>query len=302
MGDNISSKVSSNQNSNIRKKQLIVFTDLDGTLLDHDTYSFAAANDTLIKLEHLNIPVIPNTSKTYEELIELTKALQLTTPFIIENGAAVYIPKNYFLQQPDNTVIEGDYWVRHFSLPKAHWLTLLNKIKPEFEGLFEHFSAMMPERICEVTGLTLEGAKRAANRGFSEPVLWQGSDEERRNFIEALIEHKAEPLQGGRFIHVSGKCNKGIALMWLMSEFIKQDNEQVTGAINTEKSNEFISVALGDSHNDIAMLEQADIAVRIASSVQALPKLARKNAVYDSTGFGPEGWSECMELILTRYL
>ena len=48
--------------------RLIVFTDLDGTLLDHDDYSFEAARPALAKLETLNIPVILTTSKTATEV------------------------------------------------------------------------------------------------------------------------------------------------------------------------------------------------------------------------------------------
>ena len=40
----------------------LVFTDLDGTLLDHETYSFEAARTTLERLEELSVPVVFNTA------------------------------------------------------------------------------------------------------------------------------------------------------------------------------------------------------------------------------------------------
>ena len=70
-------------------KNVLIFSDLDGTLLDHHTYSFAPALSMLQKLRSANIPVIPNTSKTFAELTELTQQIGLDGPFIVENGAAV---------------------------------------------------------------------------------------------------------------------------------------------------------------------------------------------------------------------
>ena len=53
------------------KLPMLVFTDLDGTLLDHNTYSFSPALAAINKLKSLNIPIIPVTSKTLSELMTL---------------------------------------------------------------------------------------------------------------------------------------------------------------------------------------------------------------------------------------
>ncbi len=78
----------------------LIFTDMDGTLLDHHTYSFEAAKPTLTSLAERNIPVIPTTSKTFVELLELRETIGLTGPFIVENGAAAYIPHGFFAKKP----------------------------------------------------------------------------------------------------------------------------------------------------------------------------------------------------------
>ena len=95
-------------NSNPRSSSLrsIIFTDLDGSLLSHDDYNFEAAKECLDKLEADNVPVICATSKTFAELLELRQALNNRHPFIVENGAAVYIPKDYFKNLPaDNSAV-----------------------------------------------------------------------------------------------------------------------------------------------------------------------------------------------------
>lgn len=72
--------------------QWLVFTDLDGTLLNHHNYSVEAALPCIQKLHQLDIPVIFNTSKTFHESVELQKLLQINAPFIVENGSSIYIP------------------------------------------------------------------------------------------------------------------------------------------------------------------------------------------------------------------
>jgi len=76
--------------------RLIVFSDLDGTLLDHETYQFDAAQPALDLLKQHGIPLILNSSKTRAEITAIRDQLQNTAPFIIENGAAVIIPPGWF--------------------------------------------------------------------------------------------------------------------------------------------------------------------------------------------------------------
>ena len=264
----------------------LIFTDMYGTLLDHHTYSFEAAKPTLTSLAERNIPVIPTTSKTFVELLELRETIGLTGPFIVENGAAAYIPHGFFAKKPAGTVWQDGFWCKSFTSSKMYWLKLLEKVKPDFAGEFTHFSEMSNEDICEATGLSPAEAALAAQRQFGEPVLWQGTEERKEAFIRSVTDRGAYPLEGGRFIHISGDCNKGAALQWFVEEFIRQHDEPVT------------SIALGDGKNDIAMLEAADIAVRIASPSHQPPTLKKEENVYTSTLHGPQGWTE----VLTRLL
>ncbi|MEO0354349.1 MAG: HAD hydrolase family protein, partial [Cyanobacteria bacterium P01_A01_bin.3] len=73
-------------------KKLLVFTDLDATLVDHQTYSYEAALPAIARLKQLDYPIIFNSSKTIAEQQHLRAELDIQTPFIVENGAAVVIP------------------------------------------------------------------------------------------------------------------------------------------------------------------------------------------------------------------
>jgi mannosyl-3-phosphoglycerate phosphatase len=265
----------------------VIFTDMDGTLLDHHTYSYAPAAPTLRKLSQRQIAVIPTTSKTFSEMVELREQIGLNGPFIIENGAAAYIPHGFFQQKPAGTVWQDGFWCKSFISSKGYWLKLIELIKSDFAGEFTHFYEMSIQDIQNATGLTAQEAERAAQRQFGEPVLWLGSDERKQEFIRAVKERGASPLEGGRFIHISGDCSKGKALLWMCEEIARQTASQIT------------SIALGDGKNDIAMMEAADIAVRIASPTHELPTLKKQKNVYSSTLFGPEGWTEVLSKLLS---
>ncbi len=89
--------------------QRLIFTDLDGTLLDHDNYSYEPAANLLEKLNNIGIPVIPTTSKTRSEVLPLRRAINNEHPFITENGAGIYIPKDYFSFVCDSWIDKGTF-------------------------------------------------------------------------------------------------------------------------------------------------------------------------------------------------
>jgi mannosyl-3-phosphoglycerate phosphatase len=68
----------------------IVFTDLDGKLLDHDTYSFEAAMPALAHLRRLQARVVLLSSKTLQEVLFWRTKIISNHPFAVENGGAVF--------------------------------------------------------------------------------------------------------------------------------------------------------------------------------------------------------------------
>lgn len=268
----------------------LIFTDLDGTLLDHEDYSFEPALQVIHYLKKNNIPIIPNTSKTKAELVELRKELEIVDPFIVENGAAVYLPKTVFQGMENECSCSGAYWCRTFARPRSHWLSVLEQQRQLLPGAFSGFSSMTPEEISKCTGLGIEKALLAATREFGEPLRWHGSDEEKETFVRQIEEEGGTVLQGGRFLHVGDKVNKGVAMQWLKG-FYQQS------ATNSGRG-DFTTIALGDSHNDIDMLECADYAVVIRSPVHGPPPLRRKRRLLFTERTGPAGWAAALKELL----
>ncbi len=64
----------------------VVVSDLDGTLLHRETYSFDEALPGIASLKERAIPVILVSSKTRAEIEPIREALGLEDPFVVENG------------------------------------------------------------------------------------------------------------------------------------------------------------------------------------------------------------------------
>lgn len=99
--------------SSPKDRRIVVFTDLDGTLLDHATYRFDAALPALRLLKARQIPLVVCSSKTASEIEALRNRLRLSHPFISENGGAIFVPRGYFQhafahakETPEYAVIE----------------------------------------------------------------------------------------------------------------------------------------------------------------------------------------------------
>jgi mannosyl-3-phosphoglycerate phosphatase len=178
---------------------LIVFTDLDGTLLDHETYSFAAAQNALIELAKKKYPLVLASSKTSCEMKLLAQNLPMRVPaLIVENGAGV-------VWTDENRPLAA----RHDAL-----MTRLNALPATLRSSFEGFSDWGTQGVARETGLPPDQAALAARREFSEPGLWRGDDAGRVAFLAALAEAGITARQGGRFLTLSFGAGKAERMSW----------------------------------------------------------------------------------------
>ena len=265
-------------------KKLIVFTDLDGTLLDHYDYSWQDAKPALDQLQHHNCPIIINSSKTRSEIEWLRNAMGNTDPFIVENGSAVFIPDQYFAAQ------SGDLTIKRFGPPREEILEILARLRAEYNYEFIGFNDMSADQVAEVTGLNLEDAAKAKERDATEPLLWNDTEIRLHAFISRLEASGYTVVSGGRFYHVMGTVSKADSIAWLMNAYQNQYPDH-----------ELLSVGLGDSNNDVPMLEAVDIPVLVAG-VHGKKIHVKRNELIRTTALGPKGWNQAMQELIAEYL
>lgn len=227
--------------------QALVFTDLDGTLLDHDGYDWKPAASALRELAARSIPVVIVTSKTRPEVESLLLEMALETPFIVENGAAVFFPGRWAgWAGPGAPTRDGcralvlgvDYpVVRHF----------LESLPAELGA--RGFGDWSVEEVARRTGLPLERAALAKRRDFTEPFVLD--DPDRLPEVERLARAAGLRItRGGRFLHLMGAGqDKGRAV------------ELVIERVSERLGHPVATVGLGDSPNDLPMLQRVDVPV-----------------------------------------
>jgi len=271
--------------TNKKPVQWLVITDLDGTLLNHHDYATDMAIPAIKKLQSLNIPIIFNTSKTFSESVSLQEKLNIQAPFIVENGSCIYIPKNLYagINLNKNYQTRDEYREIVLGMTHVKISDILNHIDTP-DACYQLLSACNAEEAASLTGLNLSQAKQATSREFSEPLIWKAGKKELTLFKEQLKKHKLNTLQGGRFLHVLGNCDKGIA-----SNKLKEILSTPDIHIKT--------IILGDSENDAAMLKESDISI-IVNSPSNHQLLNTLIPTIHSTKDAPEGWAESIYMAL----
>ena len=152
-------------------KRLLVFTDLDGTLLDHHDYSWDEAIPALEALENNFCPVVINSSKTAAEIAKLRQQIHIRHPFVSENGSVVSIPVDYF-SPPDGAVNASSELETHiFSRPYKVVIDVLDDIQHTHHFAFNGFNDMSANELASECGLTKQQAYEAKQRDASEPIL-----------------------------------------------------------------------------------------------------------------------------------
>ena len=264
--------------------------DLDGTLLDHHTYAFHAALETIKGLKDRGIPIIPCTSKTRPETVSLMQAMGIDGPMSIENGAAIWVPQDWGLERPVGSASDADAWCHSFGPSRSMIRRQLAILSIEWGNRYQSLCDLSDKQVAAVTGLDLDGAARAKQREHCETLIWLGTPADRKTFAQQVETLDMRCLQGGRFVHVLTSGGKAEAVSWLHHK-ICRERPGFDGAI---------SLSAGDAENDVEMLEVTDLALLVRSPVNEPPTVRRQGGLVISDTEGPAGWAEGIEALIER--
>lgn len=266
---------------------ILVFTDMDGCLLDHHTYEWEPARPAIETLKRLHVPLVLTTSKTRAEVEYWQRVIGLHEPAIVENGGAILIPAGSLPRLPPEAELlpHGKAAVWRFGWPHAQVVRALHRAGAESQCDVRGFSDMTLEEIAAHCNMPVEQAALASQREYSEPFLVLSPRRESA-LLQAFMVHGLKMTRGGRFHHAQRHPGKGDAAARLL-EWLAGEQIQVT------------SIGLGDGLNDEGFLRLVDYPVILESAHagelhRLLPKAQRTPRP------GPAAWAEAVLSVLKR--
>ena len=269
--------------------QKIIFTDIDGTILDN-TGEYGETPELISSLIKNSIPVILCSAKTLAEQNRVRKQIGLTDPFIVENGGAIVIGKEYF----DLSQIRKDYPVKEhdgnyiveLGKPATKIREILDDIRKNFNISFIGVTDISIQKLSSITKLSTEKAKEMAHREYGETIL-QIEKRDLDRLTRIARERNLSLIHGGRFFDVTMGNDKGKAVEVLVDLFKKKYDYNVT------------FFGIGDSENDASMLERMDHPLLVQKYDGSWSNI-RVNRIIRVPGIGPKGWALAYNDIFTK--
>lgn len=250
----------------------IIFSDLDGTLLNHDSYSYNKAKDALMLIKKKNISLIFCTSKTRAEIEFWRKKIGNNEPFISENGGGIFIPRNYFHFTYLYSKKEKEYYVIEFGSHIQHLESVLNKLKGKYS--IKSFLDMTIDEIASDANVDRDIALLSKKREYDIPFKLLDISQ-KDDVLREIKRLNLNYTKGGRYFHLIGDNSKGGAIETLTYLYEKH--------VDTVET-----VGIGDSENDFSMLDTVDKPYL----VQREDGTYASDKYIHADGVGPEGWKK----------
>jgi mannosyl-3-phosphoglycerate phosphatase family protein len=250
---------------------IVVVTDLDGTLLDHDTYQAGPAAGAVTALQNAGVMIVCCSAKTRAEQQVHRKELGIDGPYIVENGAAIH--------GADDTPLEI------LGLPYDEVRSRLLGAAQRLNVTVRGFADMSTAELAERTNLSQDAARRARAREYTEAFVVVDAQPDADGLAAALAEAGLRLQRGARFWTASGDHDKGLAVGRLRQHLTRELGERP------------LLYGLGDTYNDAAMLTAVDVAFLVQRPDGTWADLAVERLEY-LPGIGPAGWCRGADIIL----
>ena len=258
---------------------IVIFTDLDGSLLDRETFNFFEIKEYLKELISKNIINIPNSSKTRKEILNFNNELGENLPIISENGSEIFGLNNINSNFPDKIVLSRE---------KKEILEIFNKnIPTKLKNKCQFISNLDENKQSEIFGLEREKIKFALNRSYTIPILFNENKKDKEELINYVNLAGLTLQQGGRVINLCDKVSKAEAMKIAVKNIKKINNNKVK------------TIGVGDNFNDLEMLKASDIPCLVFNDNFKLDKININNCLV-SKNSSPTGWAEVVKLALDK--
>ena len=261
-----------------KKFSLIIFTDLDGSLLHRDTFKFDKIKDYIKSLIDEGIIIIPNTSKTEKEIEAFINELGSNLPFISENGSSIHglnLINNNF---PNKIVLSRD---------KQELIKIFNSKVPEnLKVKCKFISKMNSKEQTNIFGLQENSLKNALNRKYTIPFLFEGDKKEKNKLLNILKSSLLTMQEGGRVLNLGDNTDK-----------VKSMNQVIK--IYKKVESKIKVIAVGDNFNDLDMLRNCDIPCLVFNDQFKQDQINIDNLIVSNKP-SPEGWADVIKTALVK--
>ena len=261
-----------------RKFSIIIFTDLDGSLLHRDNFKFDEIKEYINSLVDEGIIIIPNTSKTESEIDEFVKELGSELPFISENGSSInrldLINNNF----PNKIILSRD---------KQELLEIFNsKVPKELKNKCKFISNMNLKQQTEIFGLQDNNLKNALNRKYTIPFLFEGNKIQKNKLLKILSSSSLTMQEGGRVLNLGDNTNKVKSMKQVLKIYRKVENKIKV-------------IAVGDNFNDLEMLRNCDFPCLVFNDQFKQDQINIDNLIISNKP-SPEGWADVIKTALVK--
>ena len=267
----------------MKNSQILIFTDLDGSLLNHNNFEFREIKDFILNCIKNGIKIIPNTSKTKSEIEVFLDQLGQNLPFVVENGAAIHnldlVHRKFKFK--NNSLV--------FSRSVNEILELFEKRIPiELKKRCSFLKDMSSIEQMKILGLNKKYLPFALNREYSMPLVFDGSKELVNKFTVLLKKIGMKLHEGGRIYNICDDCSKGKAMTTL------------TEKLKNEFNSNSHTIVIGDSPNDISMLNVSDQPCVIPLPNKKNLNYLKGQKIIRATQSAPRGWEEVVRASLKK--
>ena len=261
-----------------KKFIVVIFTDLDGSLLHRDTFKFDSIKDYIKSLVSKGVIIIPNSSKTEKEIEKFNEELGLNLPYISENGSSIHglnlITSNF----PDKLVLSRE---------KEELLKIYeNKVPEKLKEKCFQISKMSKKEKENILGQKDEKLKDALNRKYTLPFLFKGDKNEKYRLIKILNSNSLTLQEGGRVYNLCDNINK-VKSMNRVIKILKKTEDKIK------------TIAVGDNFNDLEMLRNCDIPCLVFNDQFKLDQININNLIFSNKP-SPEGWADVIKMALVK--
>jgi Cof subfamily protein (haloacid dehalogenase superfamily) len=254
-------------------KYQAIFIDIDGTLLDRKGNVSSATKESIMRAKKKGIHVVINTGRIYAEAANILNFAGINAPIIAANGA--YMTDDTHKIVIYNNTIEKDMLKWMLELSHRHdvsiGLSSLNKFYCDESFCELERKLNLPWQLKEKKGLIDDSVCIKTDEEWSE--LFNSVEIVKCKFFSCEHEHldkvrkdmdalgRMEVVSSGK--HAMECSNKGVSKASGMLRYL-----QYYG-IQREKS-----MAIGDSDNDISMIEMAGLGVAMGYAGEELMEKA----------------------------